>query len=101
MDVLIDSEATKLEAFDVVIRRLLDPSDTILDEIRRSNAAQRGVPRRTKFEHAVGLVERRGDAAAVQDLLDAYASLLAERLPLVGAMPGARQFVTAVAVGRS
>jgi phosphoglycolate phosphatase-like HAD superfamily hydrolase len=93
--VLIDSEQTKLESFDLAVRRVLDPRPELLEEIRRYNAAQRGVPRRVKFEHCARLAGAPDVDAAVRRLLDEYAAVLADRLPHVGPMPGAREFVAA------
>ncbi len=78
--VLVDSEATKMSAFHLAVGDVLRPSGEIMDRIDACNRYHRGVPRRDKFTFATALAAGGHDAATVQALLSAYATLLADHL---------------------
>lgn len=89
--VLVDSEVIKIGAWTRAVREVLRPSREVLDDLDGYNRAHRGVPRAEKFAYAAAYVG--GDGAAVDDLLQCYARLLASGLSLAPALPGAQEFV--------
>lgn len=91
--VLVDSEATKIAAFLQSVEQVLAPADLLLLDVDAYNRAQRGVPRRLKFDWAVQRVRGEKRPDLTRRLLRMYADLLAEALEEVPAMPGAIPFV--------
>lgn len=91
--VLIDSETVKITAWIEAVDSVLAPAPELRAALDSYNRSQRGIPRRTKFAHAVDATDAPLDR--VDLLLENYARLLRERSAEVVAMPGAAAFLDA------